>query len=60
LGNLMSALIFFSTILGTFFLGIFAAYASVVSILRSMAPRRQFLSPPALAQKAQAAHAGGD
>jgi len=61
LGSLISALIFFSTVLGTFCLGIFAAYASVVGILRALAPRPQPAPQPSLAQsQAHAAHAGGD
>jgi len=61
LGSLISALIFFSTVLGTFCLGIFAAYASVVGILRALAPRPQPAPQPVLSQsQAHAAHAGGD
>jgi len=61
LGSLIGALIFFSTVLGTFCLGIFAAYGCVVGILRILAPRSQPAPQPVLAQnQAHAAHAGGD
>jgi branched-subunit amino acid ABC-type transport system permease component len=61
LGSLIGALIFFFTVLGTFCLGIFAAYASVVGILRALAPRPQQASQPVLGQsQTHAAHAGGD
>ena len=61
LGSLISALIFFSTVLGTFCLGIFAAYASVVGILRAIAPRPQKAPQPVLPHNhVHAAHAGGD
>src|SRR5208337_2051759 len=39
LSSLIGALIFFFTVLGTFCLGIFAAYGCVVGILRILAPR---------------------
>jgi hypothetical protein len=61
LGSLIGALIFFFTVLGTFALGIFTAYASVVGILRALAPRPQPARQSLLAQnQAHAAHAGGD
>ena len=61
LGSLIGALIFFSTVLCTFCLGILAAYGSVVGILRALAPRPQPAPQPVLGQtQAHAAHAGGD
>jgi hypothetical protein len=63
LGGVISTFIFFSTIVSSVCLGIFAAYASVVGILRALAPRTPNTPKPqpVLVQtQAHAAAASGD
>jgi hypothetical protein len=61
LSSLISASILFATVSLSVTFGILGAYATVIAILRSLAPQIRPVPQPALVQnQAQAAHASGD
>jgi hypothetical protein len=63
LGGLLSASVLFFTVLIVVAMGILAAYAAIIGILYTLAPRsysRKSGSSVVAAGQARAAHAGGD
>jgi hypothetical protein len=62
LGGLLSTFILSFTVIGALLIGVFGAYAAVISILRAFASPSALSTTdrPLLVPKANAAHAGGD